>query len=170
MICFVGPPGVGKTSLAHSIAAALGRAAAEVACGGLRDETHLRGHNRTWRFSQPGAILRELRRVGYRDPVFVLDGIDKLVPDPAAVLLEVLDPGRRGQFRDAFIELPFDLSDVVFIATANEEAPIPPTLRDRLDVIRLPAYSSTAKSSWHLWDTGRAPGPPGLGSSSSTVP
>ena len=117
----------------------------KLVCGGLRDETDLRGHNRTWRDAQPGAILRELRRVGAKDPVFVLDEIDKLGRAPAAVLLEVLDPAQNAGFRDAFVELPFDLSEVLFITTANEPARIPPALRDRLEVVDLPGYSEAEK-------------------------
>ena len=120
VICFAGPPGVGKTSLAQCTAEALGRGFVKLACGGLQDETDLRGHNRTWRDSQPGSILREMRRVGSKDPVFALDEIDKLGPAPAAVLLEVLDPAQNDRFRDAFVNLPFDLSEVLFITTANE--------------------------------------------------
>ena len=145
VICFSGPSGVGKTSLAQSVAEALGRGFVKLACGGLRDETDLRGHNRTWKGAQPGSILRELRRVGAKDPVFVLDEIDKLGPDPAAVLLEVLDPAQHHRFRDAFVELPFDLSEVLFITTANEPARIPPAMRDRLEFIDLPGYTETEK-------------------------
>ena len=145
VICFSGPSGVGKTSLAQCVAEALGRGFVKLACGGLRDETDLRGHNRTWKGAQPGSILRELRRVGAKDPVFVLDEIDKLGPDPAAVLLEVLDPAQHHRFRDAFVELPFDLSEVLFITTANEPARIPPALRDRLEFIDLPGYTETEK-------------------------
>ena len=145
VICFSGPPGVGKTSLAQCVAEALGRGFVKLACGGLRDETDLRGHNRTWKGAQPGSILRELRRVGAKDPVFVLDEIDKLGPDPAAVLLEVLDPAQHHRFRDAFVELPFDLSEVLFITTANEPARIRPALRDRLEFIDLPGYTETEK-------------------------
>ena len=145
VLCFLGPPGVGKTSLAQSIAQALGRRYVRLPCGGLHDESDLRGHNRTWYRSQPGSILRELRRVGYRDPVVVLDEVDKVGPAPAAVLLEVLDPEQQGRFRDSFVELPFDLSEILFIATANEWTRIPPLLRDRLEVVELSGYTDAEK-------------------------
>ena len=145
VLCFAGPPGVGKTSLAQCVAEALGRGFAKLACGGVRDETDLRGHNKTWKDAQPGWILREMRRVGSCDPVFVLDEIDKLGDAPAAVLLEVLDPAQHACFRDAFVELPFDLSEVLFITTANEPDRIPPALRDRLEIIDLPGYSEAEK-------------------------
>ena len=145
VICFSGPPGVGKTSLSQCVASALGRGFAKLSCGGLRDETDLRGHNRTWKGAQPGSILRELRRAGRKDPVFVLDELDKLGPDPAAVLLEVLDPAQHHRFRDAFVELPFDLSEVLFITTANDPDRIRPALRDRLEVIDLPGYAEAEK-------------------------
>ena len=138
-------PGVGKTSLAQCTAHALGRGFVKLSCGGLHDETDLRGHNRTWRDAQPGSILREMRRVGSNDPVFVLDEIDKLGPAPAAVLLEVLDPKQNHSYRDAFIELPFDLSAVLFITRANEPTRVPPALRDRLEVIDLPGYTEAGK-------------------------
>ena len=145
VLCLAGPPGVGKTSLAKCTAEALGRGFVRLACGGLRDESDLRGHNRTWKDAQSGWILRELRRVGSKDPVIVLDEIDKLGAAPAAVLLEVLDPAQNACFRDAFVELPFDLSEVLFITTANEVGRIPPALRDRLEVIELPGYSEAEK-------------------------
>ena len=145
VLCLTGPPGVGKTSLAQCTAEALGRGFVRLACGGLRDESDLRGHNRTWKDAQSGWILRELRRVGSKDPVVVLDEIDKIDTAPAAVLLEVLDPAQNAHFRDAFVELPFDLSEVLFITTANEVSQIPPALRDRLEVVELPGYSADEK-------------------------
>ena len=145
VLCLAGPPGVGKTSLAQCTAEALGRGFVRLACGGLRDESDLRGHNRTWKDAQSGWILRELRRVGTKDPVVVLDEIDKIGTAPAAVLLEVLDPAQNAHFRDAFVELPFDLSEVLFITTANEVSRIPPALRDRLEVVELPGYSEDEK-------------------------
>ena len=145
VLCFAGAPGVGKTSLAHCVAEALGRGFVKLSCGGLRDESDLRGHNRTWKDSQPGRILRELQRVGSKDPVFVLDELDKLGAAAGAVLLEVLDPAQHAQFRDAFVELPFDLSEVLFITTANDPARIPPALRDRLEIIDLAGYTEAEK-------------------------
>ena len=135
VLCLASAPGVGKTSLARCVADTLGRGFVKLTCGGLRDETDLRGHNRTWKDAEPGWILRELRRIGSKDPVFLLDEIDKVGPGPAAVLLEVLDPAQHHGFRDAFVELPFDLSEVLFITTANEPAHIPPALRDRLEIV-----------------------------------
>ena len=145
VLCLAGAPGVGKTSLARCVADTLGRGFVKLACGGLRDETDLRGHNRTWKDAQPGWILRELRRIGSKDPVVVLDEIDKLGPGPAAVLLELLDPAQHHGFRDAFVELEFDLSEALFITTANQPAQIPPALRDRLEVVDLPGYSEAEK-------------------------
>ena len=145
VLCLLGPPGVGKTSLAQAVARALGREYVKLPCGGLHDATDLRGHNRTWYKAQPGSILRELRRVGYRDPVFVLDEVDKIGPAPAAVLLEVLDPEQQGRFRDSFVEIGFDLSEAVFITTANDWHRIPPPLRDRLEVVELRGYTEDEK-------------------------
>ena len=144
-LCLVGPPGVGKTSLAQALGDATGRPLARISCGAWRDESDIRGHNRTWRASQPGAILRELRRVRCRWPVFVLDEVDKLGPEAAAVLLEVLDPVQSATFRDAYVEVPFDLAGVLFVATANNAAAIPPALRDRLELVSVPAYSVADK-------------------------
>ena len=145
VLCLAGPPGVGKTSLAQAVAAAAERPLVRLACGGWRDETDLRGHNRTWRDAQPGWIMRELRRAGCRWPIFVLDEIDKIGANPASVLLEVLDPAQRHQFRDAFIDLPFDLSEVIFITTANEPGLIQPALHDRLDIVPIAGYSDDEK-------------------------
>ena len=145
VLCFAGPPGVGKTSLAQCTAEALGRGYVKLACGGRHDDTDLRGHNRTWKDAQPGSVLRELRRVGSKDPVFVLDEIDKLGPAPAAVLLEVLDPEQNDRFRDAFVELPFDLSEVLFLTTANETDQIPPALREAMTVVEVPGYTEDEK-------------------------
>ena len=145
VMCLAGPPGVGKTSLAQATADAAGRPLVRLACGGWRDETDLRGHNRTWRGAQPGWILREIRRVKCRWPIFLLDEIDKMGNDPAGVLLEVFDPTLRHAFRDAFLELAFDLSQVVFITTANDTTRIVPALRDRLDIVELNAYTDDEK-------------------------
>ena len=145
VLCLAGPPGVGKTSLAQAVAAAAERPLVRLACGGWRDETDLRGHNRTWRDAQPGGIIRELRRARCGWPIFVLDEVDKIGPNPAGVLLEILDPGQRHQFRDAFLELPFDLSEVVFITTANETGLIQPALRDRLDIVPVRGYTDDEK-------------------------
>ena len=140
-LCLAGPPGVGKTSVAQAVAEATGRPLARMSCGGWRDETDLRGHNRTWRSSQPGGIIRELRRTRCRWPVFVLDEIDKLETDPANVLLEILDPVQQREFRDAYVEIPFDLSHVLFITTANNIDRIPAALRDRLRIVHMTGYS-----------------------------